>query len=195
MNSLNQFKNNPFFKDMFRKFELVRDNQTVANGLEGFFCGKEYPSSIQMETDVIINDGDCLVDAKTSNKYFIDNVTPLGSDSYILHYLTPSQAAQLQPSPINIGEIHGNAIVGSQANATIYIGNSFEDIRKYIDTASVSEQDREDLQKLVNAVEAAMDNDMSLSKGIFQKYSRLLEKHEPIIAAIAQPVIQWLLGK
>ena len=180
---------------MFRKFELVRNNKTVANDLDGFFCGNKYPSSIQLETDVIIKDGDCLVDTKTGNEYFIDNVKPLGSNSYILHYLTPSQVSRLQNSPINIGAIHGNAIVGSQANATINIGNSFEEIRKYIDAASVSEQDREDLQKLVNAVEAAIDNDMRLSKGIFQKYSRLLEKHEPIIAAIAQPIIQWLLGK
>lgn len=195
MNLMNQFKNNPFFKDMYRQFYLVRGGNTVSKDLEGFFCSDKYPSSIQLCTEEIIRDGDSLVDVRTNNEYLIDNVKPLSNNEYILHYITPSQAAHIQNAPINIGEIHGNAIVGSQANATINIGSSFEDIRKYIDSTSMTAKDREDMHKLVKAVEAAIENDMNISGGVFKKYAHLVEKHEPIIAAIAQPVIQWLLGK
>ena len=195
MSLMNQFKNNPFFRDMYRQFYLVRGGNTISSDLEGFFCSNKYPSSIQLCTEEIIHDGDCLVDVRTNNKYLIDNVKPLSNNEYILHYTTPSQAAHIQNAPISIGEIHGNAIVGSQTNATINIGSSFDDIRQYIDSASMSAKDREDMHKLVKAVEAAIENDMNISGGVFKKYAHLVEKHEPIIAAIAQPVIQWLLGK
>ena len=51
------------------------------------------------------------------------------------------------------------------------------------------------LEKFTNAIEAVIDNDMQITKGTFAKYSDLLENHSPLIAAIAQPLMTWLLGK
>lgn len=178
-------------------FAHERNGIQLASVVKGFFCSNQYPSSIQVLGAYDVREGDYLIHHSTNKRCFIDDVKPLSKTSSILHYQTDFQLQQKeqQSTRIHIETINGPAIVGSQQNATINIGASFDEIRKYItDSKNIEEIDKESLTKLANTVEAVINNDMQISNGTFSKFSALAEKHSPIIAAIMQPLTNWLLG-
>ena len=84
---------------------------------------------------------------------------------------------------ISIGTINGNAIVGSQENATIHAGMNLEEIISAINQMdNISDSEKRELEQLASTVDSISRNG-------------LLGRCAPIIGAILQPITTWLLPK
>ena len=172
------FDEKEIFLDMCTDFSLVRNGKTIKTSVKGFFCGKDYPRSIQVLYDYGIQPGDCLIHEKSNLRYVIDEVLPVTDSEYILHYRGPADAPA---SSISIGTISGNAIVGSQQNANLSIGLSAEEILLAIEKLEgASAEDREKLLALAASVNAV-------------RSAGLVERFAPILAAMLHPITAWLL--
>ena len=134
---------NAFFS-MCDNFDVERNGEIIVHDAKGFFCSNKYPDSIQFMGDYDITEEDYLIHHPSQKRYFVDNVKPITDSDFIIHYQTEYQRklASEQKPMINIGTIAGNAIVGSQHNATISIGASFEEIRSYISKAKDIDEKR-----------------------------------------------------
>lgn len=185
-------------KAMADTFKLERDEKVIYEKVSAIFCGKDYPDTIQVFGDEYdIREEDVMIHVKTNRRNFIDNVKPTRS-GFMLHYQTEYQRQNIsKPSAtISIGSIGGNAIVGSQQFATINVGMSFDEVRKFIDDSKdIPNADKEELQKFTDAVQIVVENNMPVTGGTFAKFSNLVERYATIVGSILHPFTAWILGK
>ncbi|MGL5580526.1 MAG: hypothetical protein ACRDCE_06125 [Cetobacterium sp.] len=107
----------------------------------------------------------------------------LSSKEYELKNISNSQN-------INIGNIHGSAIIGNQQNASINIGSTIEEVKSLIENKPI--EDREELKKLVTLLEVIKENNISVSKGTFSKFADILNKYSDIALPIGSILLKWL---
>ncbi len=185
-------------KAMADVFQLERDGKIICEKVTAFFCGKDYPDTIQVVGDEYdIREEDVMIHVKTNRRNFIDNVRPTHS-GFMVHYQTEYQRKKNlnQSVGISIGSIGGNAIVGSQQFATINIGTSFDEVRKFIDgSQDIPNADKAELQKFIDAVQTVVENNIPVAGGTFSKFSNLVERYAPIVGSILHPLTAWILGK
>lgn len=178
-------------------FSIERNNSSIST-TKGFFCGKDYPNTIQLASNSDISDNDWLIHISTNRRYFVKNVQPISNSNQILawmaEYLTESEyeesLSQKDNSTFSIGTIYGSAIVGNYNNATINNGSDLKEIRALI--ASKPSEDQEELNKLIDRVEIITEDNQPVSKGTFAKFSDLLAKHSDIAIALGSSLIKWL---
>jgi len=91
----------------------------------------------------------------------------------------------------NIGTVH-NSIVGNQQNAVMNFENSITNLR---DIVSQKSEDKEQLEKFANYLEALLENNDKIEKSNFEKFSDLLAKHSDIALAIGNTIFQWIIRK
>lgn len=111
------------------------------------------------------------------------SISFLSSKEHKLNSLSNSQN-------INIGNIHGAAIVGNQQNASINMGHTIEEIKSLIDNKPI--EDREELKKLVTLLEIIEENNTPVSKGTFSKFADILNKYSDIALPIGSVILKWL---
>lgn len=183
------------------KFQLERNKSIICENVNGFFCSNDYPNSIQVLDDVSVvpNEEDWIIHNDTQKRYFIDNVKPLPLGSFILHYQTEYEYNQIQNAQnasINIGTIHGPAIVGNQKNAIINIECDFDKIKdSLLKDETINNNDKKEVELLIDRLKTITEENQPISKGVLGRFSDLLAKHSNIVVAIAGPLISWLTGK
>ncbi len=181
-------------------FSVVR-NGKILQSVKGFFCGKDYPDTIQLLSDSDVQENDWLIHQPTKKIYFIDNVRPISHGNQILglmaNYLSEAAYNEKQnanvPYSVNIGSIHGSAIIGNQQTATINNGYNLDAIKNLIATKPT--EDQELLYQLVERVKIVTEDNQPISKGFFAKFSDVLEKHSDIAIALGSSMVNWLIGK
>lgn len=177
-------------------FSLERSGKIIQTEMKGFFCSEEYPSSVQfldfknclpIETDWIIH-------IPTGRRLFVSGIKPIADTDIIVKYQSEyeynNQVKQAENIQFNIGTIQGPAIVGNQANATINIGATIEDLKSII--SSKSTEDQEILNKLLTRLEIVTEDNQPVSKGTFAKFSDVLVKHQDVAIAFGQILTTWL---
>jgi hypothetical protein len=95
-------------------------------------------------------------------------------------------------STINIQTINGPSIIGSQQNATINNGLNLEEVKLLI--SSKPQEDRELLEKFINRIEVAIEDNQPVSKGTFAKYSDILKKYSDIAVPVGKLIFEWVTG-
>lgn len=184
-----------FFRSLSDNFELERDGQIIEHRVKGNF-GKN--QTIQVLDDYDIQEGDVLIFSSKNKRCFVTEVVPISEVDFEIHYQTELQIKHTaqQAGAIHINHIAGNAIVGSQQNASINVGMSFDEIRRLIgESKNIEPADEKRLNEFVDAVEVVIKNNMSVTKGTFSNFSDLVERYAPIVGAIVHPLTAWLLGK
>ena len=172
-----------FILDECTDFKLERTQTTH----KGFF----YNHTIQLFSNQPIKPGDILHHLQTGNRYSVSDVEPLSAEEYLVYYSQSSTT----PS-INIGTIHGNAIVGNQQSAIINIGNTLPEIRDFINKSSDIESiDRQKLYELLDLVDTVIRSDLPITGGFFAKFRPLFTKYGAITGAIIQSLVPWLLNR
>ena len=136
------------FAEETQPFSVERDGRIISEA-RGFFCGNDYPSTIQLVEDAKIRNGDWLIDTLTGHRYFVENARPISLSGQItdwmVKYQTETQLNQsrqvIHNSTFNIHSISGTSVIGNQENVTLHIGGSLSDFARLIGQLPVSEQE------------------------------------------------------
>lgn len=182
-------------------FTVERDNSPVGSA-HGFFCGKDYPSTIQLVENTDIQNGDWLVDSETSHRYYVKDAHPIRMAGEISDWMVKYQTeidyrtsySSSNQTTININSVSGNSVIGSQENVVLNIGNSINDIENLIAKLPASDQalSKELLDELKKTETSAHP---ILVEGALSKFSNLIKKHTDLLTAIGTWAVQLLIGK
>ncbi len=186
-------------KQMTDTFSLERNSLLLCSA-HGFFCGREYPSTIQLIENVDVQDGDWLIHSPTGRRYYAKKTEPLSVQgeivSWMVEYQSESEYRDSQQNQstanINIGTVSGPSIIGNQQNATLNFGTSVEDIARLI--ASKPSSDMPQLCELVAELKRIEESGEKLEKGMLAKFSDLLNKHSDLLVALGGWAVKLLTG-
>lgn len=176
----------------------IEQNNHIVDTVRGFFCGKDYPSTIQIHGSHTIKEGDWIIHTLTNTRYYVSNPRPLTSSNQIrgwmIEYKTEKEyqdtLTQNNNSNISIGNIYGSAIVGNYNSSTINNGYNLSEVRSLISTKPI--EDQENLNKLIDRIEMITEDNQPVSKGTFAKFSDLLAKHSDVAIALGSSIMGWL---
>lgn len=104
---------------------------------------------------------------------------------------------KIEPSPNQINFSIQNAhdsIIGTQTNATINNGFTFDEIEEYIQSKNIDSSDKEKLLELNNFVKTLAENNVPLSKGILNRFSDIIAKHSWVLSLIGSALIKHFIG-
>ncbi len=180
-------------------FSLERNSLPVCS-VHGFFCGRKYPSTIQLIENVDIQDGDWLIHSPTGRRYYAEKTRPISEQgeivSWMVEYKSESEYKNSQQnrsvSNISIGTISGPSIIGNQQNATLNFGTNVEDIAQLI--AGKPASDMPQLCELVAELKRIEESGEKLEKGKLSKFSDLLKKHSDLLVALGGWAVKLLTG-
>ncbi|KOR24146.1 hypothetical protein [Clostridium sp. L74] len=176
----------------------IERNSSIISTTKGFFCGQEYPNTIQLASNTDVNENDWIIHNSTNRKYFVKSVEPISKSNQTLawmaEYLSESEyeksISEENKSTFSIGAIYGSAIVGNHNNATINNGYNLNEIRSLI--SSKPAEDQKDLNRLIDRIEIITEDNQPVSKGTLAKFSDLLAKHSDIAIALGSSLVNWL---
>lgn len=94
-----------------------------------------------------------------------------------------------QQSVFNIQNAYGS-VIGNGNTATINYNNSIQDIKKAI--AESESTDKEELKQIVSLLEMVVNNQVPASKGLFSRFSEVMERNSWITGSIAGALLSWL---
>lgn len=98
---------------------------------------------------------------------------------------------QQKPAPIfHINNAHGS-VIGTQQNVTLNYTSSLSQLKDDVDNCD--SEDKESLQKIVSLLEMIIDNQVPPSKGIFSKFSAIMERNSWFTSAVSSTIMGWLM--
>lgn len=204
-------KDNPierFIEKHGVKFEIYRDGKLICTveglpnhekstgvGYIGFLPG----------TDICEND---LIIGQAGERLYVREVKP----QYANHGLMQLKAICLterewnvQKTPaqtvFNIGSATGS-VIGTQSNVNfrfnynadmLDIGKDIGEIRKQIN--NVNSPDKEELNRIIDILEELVREKKPVEKGIFSRFSDVMQRHEWITSPIMSILLSWMLLK
>lgn len=199
---MNPFQLPPFIlKEMTQIFSIER-NGSIIGTVHGFFCGKDYPNTIQFVENTDIKNGDWIIDSTTSQRYYAKDVRPVIMNGtpcdWMIQYQTEddfrAQSNLGKQTTINIHTVSGNSVIGSQENVVVNVGSSLKDIEQLIASLPISEQP--EAQELLNTLKSTSESTHPvLVEGALARFSNLLKKHTDLLIAVGGWAVQLLIGK
>ena len=199
---MNPFQLPPFIlKEMTQIFSIER-NGSIIGTVHGFFCGKDYPNTIQFVENTDIKNGDWIIDSTTSQRYYAKDVRPVIMNGtpcdWMIQYQTEddfrAQSNLGKQTTINIHTVSGNSVIGSQENVVVDVGSSLKDIEQLIASLPISEQP--EAQELLNTLKSTSESTHPvLVEGALARFSNLLKKHTDLLIAVGGWAVQLLIGK
>nr|WP_293995167.1 hypothetical protein [uncultured Fusobacterium sp.] len=172
------------------KFEQERDGKLIRRDISAHFCSNKYPSSIETVRLQDVCEGDVLIHTKSKKRCYIIDVVYL-PNGVIAKYETDFQRARYQKQNIgniSIGSIGGSSIIGNKQYASL--DNS--SIQNLKDIISNKNEDKELLEKLLNRIEAIIEDNQPVSKGTFSKFNNIFKKYPDILNATGNLLLKWL---
>lgn len=182
-------------------FTIEREKRSIGSA-HGFFCGSEHPSTIQLVENADIKNGDWMIDSLTQQRYFVKDANPIVVNEQIVDWMVKYQTehdyqsseTKQRQTTINIQNVSGNSIIGSQENAIQNVGISLHDIEQLI--SNYPDQDKAIAQELLSELEEIEKSKHPvLVKGMLSKFSDFLQKHSNLITAIGGWAVQLLVRK
>ncbi len=89
----------------------------------------------------------------------------------------------------NIGTAYGS-VIGNSNQATINYKTSLDEIKARVEQEP--SEDKEDLKKIISLLELVVNDNVPPSKGLFSKFSAVMERHSWIANAAASAILSWL---
>lgn len=170
-----------------KDFTVVRTSETAKGLLVNYNCRQHIDFPIEL--DIHLND---WIVNSIGEKLFVTEIqeySPYKSCYYLSEYEYNSQMPQSTTFNINADKIE-NSIIGTQTNATISLSNDLEQIRKMIDESSSS--DKDELHELLSLLEQQMKTNESIPKGIFSRFSAVMQRNSWISGAISSFLLKLL---
>lgn len=184
-----------FLRRLGIKYNVER-NGKVIDRLDGLrntekSTGKKYigfmPGTDIKANDVLINEAGERVYVTEVETAYIQNQQPEQLKAFFISEAEKS-IASTQTSVFNIQNAY-NSIIGNQSISTINFSSAIEEMRE---KASKENEDKEQLDAVINLLEMIVNNQIQPSKGLFSKFSNLMEKHSWLTSSIASLLINWI---
>lgn len=148
------------------------------------------------KTDIKIGDilenpaGDLFYITEVRTQYFQGR-----AHSLMAYYETDIERKNRQQatqSVFNIGTAYGS-IIGNENQAIINYNSSIQDLKEKIEQSD--SPDKESMEKIVSLLEMVVNNQVPPSKGLFSKFSEVMERHSWLSNSVAGTILAWLTSK
>lgn len=149
--------------------------------------------------DTDIKPNDWLIRLDTGERFFVDDVSTVRFagklESKDAYYLTEREYQMRQKqistaAPVfHIQNAYGS-VIGTENNVTVNYHADIEEIRKKIDESDSS--DNEELKQIVSLLEMIVNNQVPVQKGLFSRFSAVMERNSWITSAVAGAIMSWL---
>lgn len=146
------------------------------------------------EYDIIV--GDILIPNSNEKFYVIDTIVdywdgqPSQKRAYIQTEAEHTASKPQTTTIFNIGSATGS-IIGTQTNATLNYNSTIQSAKEQIEFSN--SPDKEDLQKIISLLEMIVNNQLPPQKGLFSKFSAVMERNSWITGTIASAILNWLI--
>lgn len=178
--------------DIFRNGEQIHSLKGLPNHEK-----VSHVSYIGFLPDSDIKTGDIL-DNRFHEKFIVTD-TQLGffhgePGQLKVYYQTESEAIRPEKSSVtyNIGNAYGS-VIGSQSVVNMNYNDSIQSAKQQISESS--SPDKEDLTKLINLLEMVVNDRVPVHKGIFSKFSAVMERNSWITSSISSVLLNWLTSQ
>lgn len=179
------------------KFQIERNGQIISTalGLPNHETSTKVPYIGMLEnTDVEI--GDWLINPSNERFFVEDKVSDFAFgefQQYKLFYLTNSQYKRKSETAgstiFNIGTAT-SSVIGTQSIVNMNYNDSIRNAREQISASSSS--DKDELSQVINLLEMIINNQVPVQKGIFSKFSAVMERNSWITGSITSAILSWL---
>lgn len=190
-------RGNPFIDRNGIKYNVERDS-IIVGSFQGLINREQATNkryiSFHVGTDVQI--GDWLINPSGDRYIVIDReTTTFAGNPHDLKCMiqteTEHKTVNTQASTIfNIGSAHGS-IIGTQSNVTLNYTESIQQAKEQI--ASSDSPDKEELQQIISLLEMVVNNQVPPQKGLFSKFSAVMERNSWITGTLASAFLNWLM--
>lgn len=89
----------------------------------------------------------------------------------------------------NIGTATGS-VIGTQSIVNMNYNDSIQDAKNRLESST--SPDKEDLKQIINLLEMVVNNQVPASKGLFSRFSEIMERNSWITNSISSALINWL---
>ena len=141
---------------------------------------------------------DWIIDSSGKRYYVLDTeVTsfqkkPHQLKAYTLTDVEYSEKGQKRGSPVfNIENAYGS-VIGTQAMVTLNYSDCISHARTQIEESD--SEDREDLTKLIDLLEMIVNNQVPPQKGIFSKFTEVIQRNSWVTGSVTSALMTWLLS-
>lgn len=182
------------------RFSVMRNEVEVlsAIGLDNreTATGKRYVGFMP-ETDV--QAGDILISPANEQFYVTDTKIAFFTGKphrLMAYYQTSAERNGIlvqQSTPIfNIENAYGS-VIGTGNSATINYNASIQSLMEQVKQSD--SPDKEDMEKIVSLLEMIINNQVPPSKGLFSKFSGIMERHSWLSNSVAATILGWLMSQ
>lgn len=178
-------------------FRIERNGEFISTalGLPNHEKATQKPY-IGMLQDADVNIGDWLVNPANDRFLVKDKIADFAFNEfqqYKIFYLTEAQAKKESSASastiFNIGTATGS-VIGTQSVVNMNYNDSIQNAKKQLENSS--SPDKEDLKQLINLLEMIVNNQVPVSKGLFSRFSEIMERNSWITGSISSALISWL---
>ena len=138
-------------------------------------------SFIGMLENADVEIGDWLINPNNERFYVKDKISDYAFhefQQYRLLYLTEAQYHSKQSmhsvTTFNIQNAYGS-VIGSQSSVVMNYNAAIQNAKKEIEASN--SPDKEDLDKIISLLEMIVNNQLSPQKGLFSKFSSVMERN------------------
>lgn len=148
------------------------------------------------DTDIAVGDilenpaGDLFYVIETQTQFFQSQ--PHQLKAYYQTEVERKTASKSSQSVFNIGTAYGS-VIGNENQAVINYNSSIQDLKEKV--AQSDSQDKETMEKIVSLLEMVVNNQVPPSKGLFSKFSTVMERHSWLSNSVAGTILAWLMSK
>lgn len=162
---------------------LPNHEQATGKAFIGFRPGTDIAAN-----DVVINPaGDRYYITRTEASYFQKELQQIKA-----FYMDESEylsRKQQTGTTYNIGVAYGS-VIGSGNTATINYQSNIAELRQRVEQED--SPDREQMNKLLDLLQMVIDDQVPAQKGLFARFSSVMENHSWLSSAVASTLLTWL---
>lgn len=165
---------------------LFSNEQKTGKAYIGFVPGADIITG-----DILTNpSGDTYLVVETRTKYVMQE--PHQLTAYVQTEQERNASNLSAHSVFNIQNAYGS-VIGNQENATIHYSTSLDELKDRV--SAETSPDKEDMEKIVTLLEMIVHNQVPPSKGLFSKFSSIMERHSWLSSSVASTVLAWLMSQ
>jgi Mg2+ and Co2+ transporter CorA len=180
-----------------QKYQIERNNVTIAeiDGLPNHeqATGKAY---IGFMPGSDVKSGDWVINPYNEHFYITDTITTTvqkSPHSLKAYYLTVAEYQRsLQANnaaTFNIQNAYGS-VIGTQAHVVMNYNDSINQVKDQVNSSD--SPDKEELQQIISLLEMVVNNQVPVGKGLFSKFTDVMERNSWITGSVASALISWL---
>lgn len=176
-------------------YSVQRDNMQIHEykGLPNSDTKGKY---VGFPADYDVTIDDILIPITNEKFYVTDTIVdywdgePSQKKAYIQTEAEHRTSRPQQTTVFNIGTAN-SSIIGNQANATLNYASTIQTAKEQL--ASTNSPDKEELQQIISLLEMVVNNQVPPQKGLFSKFSAVMERNSWITGTISSALLSWLM--